>query len=188
MNWEIGDVILRPEDGAEWERGGLYKPCLVEDGGTFYLFYNAKNSEKNWHEQTGVATSRDLKNWKRYAGNPIIRNGGPGSVDERFASDPAVFRDGRQWVFYYFSLDTQGKARDVLALGPDAFHPTKVDRILIDVGPPGSIDSTYAHKPSLIWHNGALYHYYCAVSGRGPAAVRGISVARSQPFSRSSPA
>ena len=180
MRWDIGDVVLRPDDGAEWERGGLYKPCLVEESGTFYLFYNAKNTEKRWREQTGVATSKDLKTWTRYSGNPTIGNGGAGSWDERFASDPAVFRDGRAWVFYYYSLDGKGKARDLLALGNDPYHAEKVDKILIDVGPPGTVDSTYAHKPCVIYHDGALYHFYCAVSGKYPNEVRGISVARSR--------
>ena len=45
MHWQIDPPILHPDDGAEWERGGLYKPCLVEHKGTFYLFYNAKNAE-----------------------------------------------------------------------------------------------------------------------------------------------
>ena len=182
LHWEIGEIVLRPEDGADWERGGLYKPCLVEDGGVFYLFYNAKNADKRWREQIGVATSHDLKQWTRYSENPIIRNGPAGSWDERFASDPAVFRDGSKWVLYYYSLDAQGKARDLLAVGEDPFHPKKVDEILIDVGPPGSVDSTYAHKPSVIAHDGALYHFYCAVSGKYPKEVRGISVARSRPW------
>jgi len=180
MHWDLGDIILRPDDGAEWERGGLYKPCLLEDNGTFYLFYNAKNTEKRWREQIGVATSKDLKTWTRHPGNPIIANGGAASWDERFASDPAVFRDGRTWVFYYYSLDAKGKARDLLALGNSPFHAEKVDRILIDVGPPGTVDATYAHKPSVIQHDGALYHFYCAVSGRYPNEVRGISLARSR--------
>ena len=61
MRWDMGNVVLRPEDGAEWERGGLYKPCLVEDNGTFYLFYNAKNYEKRWRERTGVASVHRLE-------------------------------------------------------------------------------------------------------------------------------
>jgi predicted GH43/DUF377 family glycosyl hydrolase len=181
VRWEIGDIVLKPDDGAEWERGGLYKPCLVEDAGTFYLFYNAKNTDRRWREQIGVAASTDLKNWTRYQGNPVIPNGGPGSWDERFASDPAVLRNGKTWVFNFYSLDAKGKARDLLALGSDPFHPIKADRILIDVGPPGAVDSTYAHKPSVIYHQGALYHFYCAVSGKYPNEVRGISVARSRP-------
>ncbi|MCW5978532.1 MAG: family 43 glycosylhydrolase [Bryobacteraceae bacterium] len=188
MKWDLGDICLRPEDGADWERGGLYKPCLVEHDGVYYLFYNAKtrtfpkSEGGGWREQTGVATSTDLKAWKRFEGNPIVRNGPAGSPDERFASDPCVMLDGKRWVLFYFGLDAKGVARDLLAYGDDPFHMKKADRILIDVGPPGSIDSTYAHKPSVIEHDGALYHFYCAVSGRGPSEVRGISLARSRPW------
>jgi beta-xylosidase len=181
LDWELEAPCLRPEDGAAWERGGLYKPCLVEDKGTFYLFYNAKNAApRRWVEQTGVAVSTDLKTWKRYEGNPIIPNGGPGSPDERFASDPCVVVDGKTWVFYYYGLDGKGRARDLLALSPDPFHPKKEEQVLIDVGAPGTVDETYAHKPSVVFHDGALYHFYCAVSGRYPNETRGISVARSR--------
>lgn len=184
--WELGDVCLHPEDGADWERGGLYKPCLVEHDGLYYLFYNAKthtlpkSEGGGWREQTGVATSTDLKNWRRFAGNPIVRNGPAGSPDQRFASDPCVMIDGKRWVLFYFGLDAKGVARDLLAVGDGPFQMTKSDRVLIDVGSPGSVDSTYAHKPSVIYSDGMLYHFYCAVSGKWPNEVRGISVARSR--------
>jgi predicted GH43/DUF377 family glycosyl hydrolase len=185
MHWELGDLCLKPQDGAAWERGGLYKPCLVERQGTYYLFYNAKTDDRTgWREQTGVATSKDLKTWHRHEGNPILPNGPVGSWDDRFASDPCVLLDGDTWVMFYYSLDSKGKARDLLALGSDPYKFRKVDRILIDIGPPGSVDSTYAHKPSVISHEGSLYHFYCAVSGKWPHETRGISVARSQPWIR----
>ena len=182
-HWELNEPCLHPEDGAAWERGGLYKPCLVEDGGRFYLFYNAKTAETSrWREQTGVAISTDLRIWKRHERNPIIANGGPGSPDERFASDPCVLLDGQSWVFFYYGLDAKGIARDLLALGKDRFRPEKAEGILIDVGPPGAVDEVYAHKPSVIYHEDALYHFYCAVAGKYPSEVRGISVARSHPW------
>jgi predicted GH43/DUF377 family glycosyl hydrolase len=186
LHWENGDLCLRPQDGADWERGGLYKPCLVERDGIFYLFYNAKTQNLpatqggGWREQTGVATSNDLKHWKRYEGNPIIVNGPGGSWDERFASDPCVLLDGQDWVIFYYGLGAKGVARDLVAVSDDPLHPIKVNEILIDVGPPGSVDSTYAHKPSVVYYKGCLYHFYCAVSGRYPHEVRGISVARSR--------
>ena len=182
FHWTLDPPCLRPEDGAEWERGGLYKPCLVEHRGTYYLFYNAKNAPQRWHEQTGVATSTDLKTWRRYAQNPILRNGPPGSPDEHFASDPCVLRDGNRWALFYFGLDTKGVARDLLATSPDLFHPAKCAAPLVDVGPPGSIDDRYAHKPSVISHRGDLYHFYCAVSVKSGQEIRGISVARSRPW------
>ncbi|HLH01239.1 MAG TPA: family 43 glycosylhydrolase [Bryobacteraceae bacterium] len=181
-NWQLDRPCLDAESGAAWERGGLYKPCLVEHAGMFYLFYNAKTQEKRWHEQTGVATSRDLTKWTRYAANPILRNGTEATWDDRFASDPCVLLDGHRWLLFYFGLDSAGKARDLLATGSGPFEFAKSGEILVDIGPPGSVDSTYAHKPSLISHGGALYHFYCAVSGKWPNEVRGISVARSKPW------
>jgi predicted GH43/DUF377 family glycosyl hydrolase len=188
LHWELTDPILFPADGAPWEHGGLYRPNLVEEDGVYYLYYNAKTDELpkaqggGWHEQTGVATSRDLKHWTRYEGNPILRNGGHEARDGHFASNPFVVRNGNLWGMYYFGLDLHGKACEMLALGHDPYHFDKVNEILIDVGAPGTVDEDYAHKPSVIFHDGALYHFYCAVSGKYPNDVRGISVARSKPW------
>jgi len=181
LTWEAGPPILHPEDGAAWEHGGLYKPCLLRYEGKFYLFYNAKDhTAGSWNEQTGVATSTDLKTWERYKGNPIITNGPAGSTDEHFASDPCVLRNGNQWAFFYFGLDKKGVARELAATGLDLFHANKLDKPLIDVGAPGSVDGFYAHKPSVVTYKGDLYHFYCAVGGVRPNPVRGISVARSR--------
>ncbi|MHB8812436.1 MAG: glycoside hydrolase family protein [Steroidobacteraceae bacterium] len=181
-HWQRAAPILRPEDGAPWERGGLYKPYLVKRGGTYFLFYNAKTVEKRWHEQIGLATSPDLKTWTRYPGNPLVRNGAPDGPDTRFASDPCVLRHGPWWALYYYGLAADGHARDLLALGRDPFHFTKVPEIIVNVGPPGSIDEDYAHKPSLIFSRGALHHFYCCVSGKWPRDTRAITVARSTPW------
>jgi hypothetical protein len=188
LHWELTDPILFPSDGAPWEYGGLYRPNLVEQDGVFYLFYNAKTDSLpkaqggGWREQSGVATSRDLKTWTRYAGNPILTNGGRESRDARFASNPFVVRYKNLWGMYYFGFDLHGKARELLALGHDPYHFTKVDETMVDVGVPGSVDETFAHKTSVISHDGALYHFYCAVSHKWPNEVRGISVARSRDF------
>jgi predicted GH43/DUF377 family glycosyl hydrolase len=177
VKWEIEPPCLRAQDGAAWERGGLYKSCLLEHEGAYYLFYNAKTEARRWTEQTGFATSRDLKTWTRFAANPVLPNGGPGSVDEVFSSDPCVLRYRDRWAVFYYSLDRKGVARDLLAISPDLRTFRKCDGVLIDVGPPGSVDSQYAHKPSVIWHDGVLFHFYCAVSKEHG---RGISFAASR--------
>lgn len=188
LHWELTEPILFPQDGAPWEHGGLYRPNLVEHDGVFYLYYNAKTDTLpkseggGWHEQSGVATSRDLKQWTRYAGNPVLCNGAHDSPDARFASNPFVVRHKDLWGMYYFGFDWKGKARELLALGSDPYHFEKVNEIMIDVGAPGTVDETFAHKPCILYHDGALYHFYCAVSGKWPHEVRGISVARSKPW------
>jgi predicted GH43/DUF377 family glycosyl hydrolase len=176
-HWELSDPILTPDQGG-------YRPYLLKDGDTYYLFYNAKTQDKRWVESTGVATSRDLKTWTRYAGNPILPAGPKGADDDRFASDPDVLRLGKLWAMYYYGLSSRdGHARDLLAIGRDPLHFDKVSEVMIDVGGPGAVDSVYAHKPSVISWRGDLYHFYCAVSGKWPDETRGISVARSRPWS-----
>jgi predicted GH43/DUF377 family glycosyl hydrolase len=209
LHWTLSDPILSPDDGAAWEHGGLYRPDLLFDQGTYYLYYNAKTDTLpksdggGWHEQTGVATSADLKRWTRSPLNPILPNGARGSAtyptsnplhdlsratpdarDSRFASNPYVVKNGSQFAMFYFGFGYQrpGRACEMLAVGRDPFHFTKVSEILIDTGAPGTIDETFAHKPSVLYHQGALYHFYCAVSGKYPNEVRGIAVARSRPW------
>jgi predicted GH43/DUF377 family glycosyl hydrolase len=185
-HWEIQDPILRAEDGTAWEAGGLYKSWLLEHAGTYYLFYNAKNRDRwPWIEQTGVALSNDLVHWERHEGNPILTVGPEGSFDDLFASDPCILRCGDVWVMFYYGNCSDGHARDSAAFSRDLLQWVKSGQILVDVGPPGSIDSHYAHKPGVITHDGRLFHFYCAVS---PASeprigeiehneIRGIAIA-----------
>ncbi len=80
-DWTVEPPFLHAADGAEWERGGLYKSWLMEHEGTYYLFYNAKNqTEGNWIEQTGVALSHDLRSWQRHPLNPILTDRTAGIV------------------------------------------------------------------------------------------------------------
>lgn len=209
LHWELTDPILYPQDGAPWEHGGLYRPDLMLDRGVYYLYYNAKTNTLpkseggGWHEQTGVATSTDLKTWTRFAGNPILGNGPRGSAtypasnpihatqpptpdarDSRFASNPFVVQNGCDFAMFYYGFGYQrpGRACEMLALSVDPYTFVKVPEILIDTGAPGTIDEVFAHKPSVITHEGVLYHFYCAVSGKYPNDTRGIAVARSKPW------
>lgn len=182
IRWQRGDPILVPQDGADWERGGLYKPYLVRIGGLYHLYYNAKTTGTPWHEQTGLAISPDLKTWTRHPASPLIRNGPAGSWDDRFASDPVVVEHHGRWGMLYFGLSTDKKARELLAIGDSPTSFAKAPEILIETGAPGAVDDTYAHKPSVIFHRGALYHFYCAVGGKWPNETRGIAMARSTPW------
>jgi len=186
--WEEHGELLRPEDGADWERGGLYKSWLMRADGRFWLFYNAKDLPVgSWQEQTGAAVSDDLLHWERVPG-PLLPNGPEGAMDDRFASDPCVLRLGEQWVMFYFGLCSDGHARDSFAVSDDLVNWVKGDEVLVDIGPAGSIDATHAHKPAVITRDGRLEHYYCAVSPLpGPVTIgdrvvrelRGIAVAHS---------
>lgn len=164
LNWNrLLEPILTPEEGAEWEQGGLYKECLVEHDGVFYLFYNAKNEERDdrpWTEQTGAAVSTNLTEWERLPHSPVLQVS-PGRWDSRFVSDPCVLRDGDRWVMFFFGYD--GKhAQEGIALSDNLTDWRKYGEPILVAGAEGEIDSIHAHKPSVVSHNGKLYHFYCA--------------------------
>ena len=209
LHWQLTDPILTPQDGAPWEHGGLYRPDLMLDHGTYYLYYNAKTDTLppseggGWREQTGVATSTDLKTWARYKQNPILPNGPRGSATYPAANPisstqpptptPATAASPRipsSYKTVVTSLCSTTVSATNAPAAPARCSPSastltlspRLPEILIDTGAPGTIDETFAHKPSVITHQGALYHFYCAVSGKYPNEVRGIAVARSKPW------
>jgi predicted GH43/DUF377 family glycosyl hydrolase len=186
--WEVGEPVLYPGEAKregmgkmpmpqektggqecppsqeyEWEAGGLYKSWIMEHEGTYYLFYNAKTAAKHWKEQTGFATSKDMVKWRKNPGNPVLNVGVAGEFDDIFASDPCVLRHKGLWCMFYFGNSTNHHARDGVAFSQDLQKWEKSGEILIDVGPAGSCDETFAHKPAMIAKDGTLYHFYTAV-------------------------
>lgn len=155
------------KDGASWEKGGLYKACVIWEKDMWYLFYNAKNKENgNWNEQIGVAFSKDLLHWERYAGNPVLRNG-KNKWDCTFVADPYVVKDGDIWLCFYYGIglmdpeDDLYHAEDGLAISEDLLHWTKVSEPVLRHGDNVAYDNHHAHKPSVFYKDGALYHFYC---------------------------
>lgn len=189
LQWNrLEEPVLRPEDGEAWERGGLYKECLLEVGGLFYMFYNAKTEGKPWIEQTGVAVSADMVHWRRQPDNPLLKVS-PSGWDSRFVSDPCVLRDGEQWAMFFFGFDDK-HAQEGIALSGNLHDWDKCAEPILKAGAPGEVDSIHAHKPSVIAHNGVLYHFYVAVREyrEGDRTIqfgrefRTISVATSAPI------
>ncbi|SEE70102.1 hypothetical protein [Ruania alba] len=167
VTWEEIGGLMRCDDGAAWERGGLYKSWLIRHDEQWWLFYNAKDHETgSWVEQIGLAVSDDLVTWHRVSDQPLVSVGAAGSFDERFAANPYVLRaeDGT-WLMFYYGLGFGGGAVDLLATSPDLYTWTKVDRPLLTPGQRGSVDDRHAHKPAVIADGDRLLHFYCAVRG-----------------------
>ena len=192
LDWHcLEKPVYSWRDGDEWEKGGLYKCHIIENDSKYYMFYNAKDvTDGKWYEQTGGAVSDDLIHWQRFPNNPVVPVT-ESAWDCKFASDPVVVRDGEKnmFVMYYFGYD-YAHAQDGIAFSDDLIHWEKHAEPIMSYGRPGEIDSTYAHKPGIIYHNGMLYHFYCAVRPtvsdvekvRFGNEYRTISVARSVPW------
>lgn len=163
-------LSIHEPDCSDWEKDCIYQPWLLEHKGLFYDYYNAANGGV---EQTGMAVSKDLFNWKRHNKNPVIRNT-PGGYDEKFCSDPKVFRDGDHWTMFYFGVG-RGGAHIMIAFSRDLYHWTVHPEPLYKAGGhPLGLDKRYAHKISLVYYaaNDTFYMFYCAVGNKG----RGIGL------------
>lgn len=168
MHWQCApEPVFSYGDRHQWDGGGLYKCCVICHDGVYYMYYNAKNAAGGmWTEQIGLATSRDLLRWERHPENPLLKVT-PGAWDSVFVSDPHVEYDSRrkQWVMFYYGFNGKA-AMDGVALSKDMIHFEKYPEPVIRTGTGDEIDALYAHKPSVIYHDGALYHFYCACGGK----------------------
>lgn len=166
LDWHFPDKpVFSWRDGEDWEAGGLYKACVFQKDDIYYMFYNAKDKEKRWTEQTGLATSGDLVHWNRCPENPVLRVDRE-SWDKWFLSDPCILQDGELWLNFFFGYgklyeDGHTHAQEGLALSRDLVHWEKVREPILSYGKAGSFDSGHVHKASVICHNGILYHFYC---------------------------
>lgn len=171
-------LSVHDADCADWEKDCIYQPWLVAHEGMYYNIYNAKKMPE-WIEQTGCATSTDLLNWTRYPGNPIVPVR-PHGYDEKFASDPKVFRDGDHWIMFYFGVG-QGGVHIMIAFSTDLLHWTAhPEPLYCSGGHPDGLDGQCAHKISLVRNpaNDTFYLFYCAVS----ETARGIALLTSKPL------
>lgn len=161
MVWHrLPEPVFSWEDGDDWDKGGLYKACLIEHKGVYYLYYNAKNKTYGpWVEQTGIATSADMLHWKRHGNNPVVRVSD--GWDSVFCSDPCVVRDDANWLMFYFGFNYH-HAQEGIAVSNDMLHWEKYPNPILHSGTEGELDEIHAHKPSIIYNNGILYHFYCA--------------------------
>ncbi len=159
-------------DVRYWEKLTQYKSNIILDkdeslGFPFVMFYNAKT--KSGYERIGMAVSRDMQKWLRYGKDPVIDNG------SGISGDPQVIKIGNVWVMFYFGAFWKPRAFDTFACSYDLVHWTKWNGPNL-VEPSEAYDEKYAHKPWVIYHNGVVYHFYCAVGDQG----RVIAVATSK--------
>ena len=73
IDWDILPEALSPGEPGDWDDQATWTGSTFHHGDTWYLFYTGVNKgEKGLIQRVGVATSKDLIHWDKYAGNPII--------------------------------------------------------------------------------------------------------------------
>jgi predicted GH43/DUF377 family glycosyl hydrolase len=164
------------QEARDFEKLTLYKSHIIRDpderlGYPFIMYYNAKS--QHGYERIAMAVSKDLTHWTRYGHKALIDNG------SGISGDPQIAKLGNVYVMFYFGAFFRPKAFDTFACSYDLVNWKKWDGPDL-VYPSEPWDSTFAHKPWVIQHQGMVYHYYCAVGDQG----RVIALATSERVDR----
>lgn len=181
-DWQkLSAPVLRPSDAdARWfEKRTLFKSHIIHDpetitGAPFVMFYNAAALEGG--ERIGMAVSDNGISWKRFGPGPVLENrSSSGKVG--ISGDPQIAKIGDVWVMFYFGAFWRPGAFDTFACSYDLVHWTKWNGPDL-IAPSEPWDQKYAHKPWVVYWDGIVYHFYCAVGRQG----RVIALATSRDF------
>lgn len=195
---EVGFVV--PPSGSGWDASDVWAPSIVEQNGTYYMFYTGVQNAPDGipMQRIGYATSTDLNQWTVAAGNPVFScESLPWAywhVDPVRSNDwrgdcrdPYVFWDAptRQWVMTYSArLPDDGTAP------PWIWHPMVIGKAvsddLVSWHDHGFIPETrrwvsesshvFQHdgQYDLFWTSDRGLEYLTAPSFDGPYTSRGI--------------
>ncbi|AJQ28972.1 glycoside hydrolase family 32 protein [Pelosinus fermentans] len=113
VHWQYKPIALAPDQDYE---SGCWSGSAVDDNGVMTLFYTAHSDNRTTKELQCMATSSDGITFKKYEGNPVIRELPPdASTDFR---DPSVWKHENMW-YMLVGTGKDGKGRAVLYRSTD---------------------------------------------------------------------
>lgn len=103
-----GEFFLHPDNAVlkrsyyGWDDGRVDAPFVLREGGNYFMWYaGSPYSYPTITSGLGLAASFDGEQWTKYAGNPILENGPPGSWDRNGVSSPSVIHLGNTYYMAY---------------------------------------------------------------------------------------
>ncbi|KXB08826.1 hypothetical protein AKJ59_00410 [candidate division MSBL1 archaeon SCGC-AAA385M02] len=98
LDIEYQGSLLSAGSAGEWDEGGVFGPCVVESGGTYYMFYTGEDSAGDW--AIGVATANSpTGTFTKSGSNPILT--ATKAYENDSVNDPHVIQIGGTWYMYY---------------------------------------------------------------------------------------
>ncbi len=95
------EVALPAGPQGEWDSIQVQNPRVFRDQGVWYMVYGGSSRYADNPHHFGVAASRNLVQWVRYQGNPILNRGEEGQWDDCGIWPGAVIRVGETYYLFY---------------------------------------------------------------------------------------
>jgi hypothetical protein len=103
FEWEVHDPVLVVQENS-WEEAHVWAPMILPEKDSFLMAYTGVN--RHLSQNIGLASSKDLFEWRRWRTNPISPCKGAEWAawwehDIASCRDPHLFRhEGRVWMCY----------------------------------------------------------------------------------------
>jgi len=155
--------VLDLGSSGSWDDFRAYIPTVLYDGTTYHMWYAGDDGSIKY--RIGYATSPDGVAWTKYAANPVLDLGSPGSWDDEWVYDPTAFYDGATYHMWYAGYDgTNGRIG--YATSSDGTSWTKsASNPVLDIGPSNSWDDVHVEDP-MVLYDGVTYHmWYSGADG-----------------------
>ena len=119
----IDRPVLEPGKGDEWDAGGVsvFPGCIIKrKDGTYWLYCSGIEkgaADFYWARRSGIglAFSKDLVNWEKYSGNPILLPEKKYSWESEGIFEPSIIFTGDEYGgegsfrMYYGGNDSSGR-------------------------------------------------------------------------------
>jgi predicted GH43/DUF377 family glycosyl hydrolase len=151
--------ILIPGQNNGWDDGSLGEFTVFFNGTTYIMWYNGQ-AYMHSTLKIGVATSLDGISWTKYSNNPVLVPG-PSEWDGYHIYTGPVSRNGSSYQMWYSGQQFPSAVRVGLATSPDGFSWSKHgENPVLDIGPPGTWDSSYVFATSIVEKDDKLLMWY----------------------------
>ncbi|MBT3269943.1 hypothetical protein HN371_22540 [Candidatus Poribacteria bacterium] len=165
ITWEKHGAVLRQ---GSWDRQSMYAPCVVNDAGTYKMWYSGHNG-RGGHFDIGYATSPDGVAWTKYpSDSPVYRDADVSDGQELHLG--SVLRVGD---VYHMWLDTWPGVtgtRDIrYATSLNGINWT--DRGMVLGTGPHAWDSAQVAWPAVVSRDGLFEMFYVGYDGQGDTAI-----------------
>ena len=145
-DWQVLGTALEPGPAGSWEGMATWTGSMIEERGTWHLFYTGtKRTPAGVEQRIALATSTDLLTWTRHPANPVIE------LDPRWYErvehdawrDPWVLRDPDGDGFHAL-ITARAKSGEEDARGVIG-HAWSADLVDWEVRPPLSEPGEFGH-------------------------------------------
>ncbi len=123
VTWTVQGLALDLGANGTWDSAIVGDADVVAVAGGYRMYYTGWNDAGDG--SIGVATSTNLVNWTRYAGNPVLPFGAAGTWESANAARASVMLMGSTWVMYYNGNVNGSKPQIGRAASPDGYSWTK---------------------------------------------------------------